>query len=296
MNKDNLLEERVHGDAEFPLGVYQVAERYGGEMIFNYHWHHEMELLYMKDGEAEIQIGSDRVRLFAGEAAMIPSGELHAAFPSEGRPFCMYAAVFDPVLLSSSTGDAVQRRYIGPLQERRLVPPLHFRGTEPWENRLIGHLRDLIERYMNRTPAYELRIKADLYLIFSELFEGGTMVSAEPYEPSDHGKIDRVKRVLRHIHDHYDTEIRVPELAALLNMSEGHFCRFFKSVVRKTPVEYINSVRVDQAVKRLERSDRKIIDIALEVGFDSPSYFIKTFKRLKHCTPSEFRGRNTPSS
>jgi predicted Rossmann fold flavoprotein len=70
---------------------------------------------------------------------------------------------------------------------------------------------------------------------------------------------------------------------------EGHFCRFFKRLVRKTPVEYINYYRVNRAVKLLENEDAKIIEIAMDVGFDSFSYFISMFKRYMKCTPSQYR-------
>ncbi|MDB5053509.1 MAG: AraC family transcriptional regulator, partial [Bacilli bacterium] len=87
----------------------------------------------------------------------------------------------------------------------------------------------------------------------------------------------------------FQHKIHIHELAALLSISEGHFCRFFKSLLKQTPIEYINSVRINHAIKLLHNPDLKIIDIALDVGFDNLSYFIKTFKRYKKCTPSEFR-------
>ncbi len=91
------------------------------------------------------------------------------------------------------------------------------------------------------------------------------------------------------MHEHYKERILIQELASLIPMSEGHFCRFFKSIVKKTPVEYLNFLRVEKAMKRLEDPRIIIIDVASEVGFESPSYFIKTFKALKQMTPTDYR-------
>ncbi|MNJ63181.1 Regulatory protein SoxS [compost metagenome] len=74
-------------------------------------------------------------------------------------------------------------------------------------------------------------------------------------------------------------------------MSEGQLCRFFKSMTRQTPMDYINSYRIRQAVELLREPDRKISDIALEVGYDNISYFIRVFRKAMNCSPSEFRKR-----
>lgn len=57
----------------------------------------------------------------------------------------------------------------------------------------------------------------------------------------------------------------------------------------KTPIEYINSYRINQSCKLLMRQDSSISDIAAEVGFENFSYFIRKFKEFKGCTPTKFR-------
>ena len=62
-------------------------------------------------------------------------------------------------------------------------------------------------------------------------------------------------------------------------MNVQYFCRFFKSVVGKTPVEYINSYRIEKATELLQTETLSISNIALNVGIDNFSYFIKQFKK-----------------
>ncbi|WP_335582160.1 helix-turn-helix transcriptional regulator [Paenibacillus yonginensis] len=57
----------------------------------------------------------------------------------------------------------------------------------------------------------------------------------------------------------------------------------------QTPVDYINSYRIRQAAGMLSQTERKISDIALEVGFDNISYFIRVFRKMMKCSPSAFR-------
>ncbi|MNP17428.1 Bifunctional transcriptional activator/DNA repair enzyme AdaA [compost metagenome] len=108
-------------------------------------------------------------------------------------------------------------------------------------------------------------------------------------QSADTTKVNRLKKVILYIQENYQEPIRTRDLSDLIPMSEGQFCRFFKAMTRKTPVDYINSYRIRQAAALLQQTERKISDIALEVGFDNVSYFIKVFRKAMSCSPSEFR-------
>ena len=88
---------------------------------------------------------------------------------------------------------------------------------------------------------------------------------------------------------HYRQQITIGQLAGMSHMSDGHFCRLFKKYTFKTPVQYINRVRLSAAMDLLLESDRKVLDIAFDTGFNSLSYFIGVFKQSMGCTPTEFR-------
>lgn len=287
MNLDDLHEGRNHGDLMFPLGVYQVEKV--NDVFFNYHWHEEIEWIYMTEGSACFYIGSTLTELQQGESLLIPSSQLHACYPASELPAYFHAIVFDSHLLSSSPYDVIQSKYIQPWIEQRLILPGIFRSTESWEQQVRLMLVDIIKQFEGKPLGYELKIKADLLAIFAELLPHGEQTSDLPRNVTQTSKIERIKPALQFIHEHYSQRILIPELAALIGMSEGHFCRFFKAIVKKTPIEYLNFYRVEKAMKCLEDPKIKIIDVASEVGFESPSYFIKTFKALKQMTPTEYR-------
>jgi AraC-like DNA-binding protein len=291
MDLEALHEGRNHGDVMFPLSVYKV-EREHDDTIFNYHWHHETELIYMQQGSALFQIGTSVTELHAGEALFIQSGQLHAAYPMDGHVYRFHAIVFDLGMMASPTFDVFQSKYIGPLMQQELIPPTVIRPGSAWEMQVLHGVSELIQHYSQKQSGHELKIKADLYAIFSELLpHSQRMTTTKKGTASDSEKIERIKQVLHYMHEQYDHKIHIQELAALVHMSEGHFCRFFKSIVKQTPIEYLNFLRVNKAIQLLEDPHIKIIDVAHEVGFDNASYFIKTFKALKTYTPSEFRKR-----
>ena len=98
-----------------------------------------------------------------------------------------------------------------------------------------------------------------------------------------------IKKIINYIYENYNRKIYIEDLALEANMNVQYFCRFFKSVVGKTPVEYINSYRIEKATELLQTETLSISNIALNVGIDNFSYFIKQFKKYKNSTPSQYR-------
>ncbi|HAA25913.1 MAG TPA: AraC family transcriptional regulator [Ruminiclostridium sp.] len=288
MVKDSLKENRVHGDIMFPLVTYHM-ECDSKADILDCHWHDEFEFLLVTGGRAVFQIGTRYYNVSEGQAIVIPSGEIHAGFHYDNS-HCNYSAVvFNLNFLSSSTYDVIQNKYISPLQKNLYMLPAYIKGESEWEKEIIYELNRIFAVAGTKRDAYEMLIKSSLYRIFSILLPNcDPKVPAGKREASS-DKMENIKRALEYIHKNFDRKIRLNDLARLSNMSEGHFCRFFKKLVRKTPVEYINYYRVNRAAKLLQNEDAKVIEIAMDVGFDSFSYFISMFKRYMKCTPSQYR-------
>ena len=72
-------------------------------------------------------------------------------------------------------------------------------------------------------------------------------------------------------------------------MSREYFCRFFKKNIGCTFTSYINELRIEACAKQIAETSGKIIDIALNNGFDNVGYFMHRFKESKHMTPLEYR-------
>lgn len=79
------------------------------------------------------------------------------------------------------------------------------------------------------------------------------------------------------------------ELANIVHMNNAAFCRFFKKVIGKTPMEYINELRINAATSEIRISTKPINQIAYENGFGSLSHFNKLFQKYHGKTPSVYR-------
>ncbi|MEJ2592020.1 MAG: AraC family transcriptional regulator [Candidatus Thiodiazotropha sp.] len=100
----------------------------------------------------------------------------------------------------------------------------------------------------------------------------------------------RLERVFDHIDRHLDETLGLDELSRLANFSKFHFHRLFSAHVGLGVVRYIQLKRLKRASYRLVFEERlRIIDIALEAGFENPESFSRAFKRNFGQTPSQFR-------
>lgn len=111
-----------------------------------------------------------------------------------------------------------------------------------------------------------------------------------PLERSRAGMVDRrLRRSIELMHDHYQRDLALGEIAAAAYLSDFHFARLFKQVTGQTPHAYLASIRIDHAKQLLAATDLSISDVGERVGYHSPSHFGKVFRQATGLTPSAFR-------
>ena len=101
---------------------------------------------------------------------------------------------------------------------------------------------------------------------------------------------ERLKRLYRFIDENYQRKIEIDEVANLSNLSNAAFCRYFKKRTLLTFTEFLNFYRVSQA-KRLLLLDKNVTETCFDCGFESLSYFNRTFKKITNENPLAFKKR-----
>jgi AraC family transcriptional regulator len=96
-------------------------------------------------------------------------------------------------------------------------------------------------------------------------------------------------KVLDYINDRLDQEIKLADLAALLDMSQFHFSHLFKQSIGTSPHQYLLQQRIERAKQLLKHTERSIMDIAFACGFSSHSHLSKQFRQLTGTTPKAYR-------
>lgn len=101
-----------------------------------------------------------------------------------------------------------------------------------------------------------------------------------------------IARAVRHMIANFRDEIRLEDAMAIADMSRATFSRHFKGLTGHTFSEFLNKLRLQAARRELRESKRSVVDIACASGFTQLSFFNRLFRRLLHCSPSEYRTRH----
>ncbi len=104
----------------------------------------------------------------------------------------------------------------------------------------------------------------------------------------------RIIRGKEYIDNNFRRNISREGLASMLGMNPDSFGRYFKIYTGKRINEYINTLRIEEAVSMLQTSDANVLNIALAVGFENTASFYRTFMKIMKNTPSFYR--NNPHS
>jgi AraC-like DNA-binding protein len=96
---------------------------------------------------------------------------------------------------------------------------------------------------------------------------------------------------LRAIHDSVNKPWTVGSLAEAAGMSRSAFAARFKELLGQTPLEYVTEWRMQKAMHLLEQRDKKLVEVARAVGYESDAAFSKAFKRVVGANPGEYLKR-----
>jgi len=280
-----LLEPMDMPDPDFPIKVnYCRASEYG-EIVFPTHWHKHLEILFIQSGTVSVECNSVPFTAQKGDLILMNSNDLHSGY-SVSDDLYYYALIFDPSLLHSASFDAVETRFITPIIQNHIV----FRNKIAQDEEINSCIYQLVQELEDREVGYELSIKSHLFRILTLLLR--KHVSDNHLVSGYHQRRNNLERfypVLRYIEEHYNKELTVAQLAEQAGLSRFHFSRLFKELTDRTVIEYINAIRLHRAEYLLHNTTMTISEIALFVGFHDIYYFSRTFKKVKHFSPSELR-------
>lgn len=129
------------------------------------------------------------------------------------------------------------------------------------------------------TLLYELSIATDSRVLASSSF----------VETDQNSNSRRIKKVVEFIELNYQHEIRIKEIAQLVNMAPEAFSRFFKQRTNKSFTDYLTDFRIGRVCRLLIDSTHTVSEICLACGFNNISNFNRIFKIKKQYSPSEYR-------
>ncbi|MDF2924495.1 MAG: two-component system response regulator [Paenibacillaceae bacterium] len=128
-----------------------------------------------------------------------------------------------------------------------------------------------------------------LHVLIDVLTANMKIMNQSAVPSTDHPEVNRI---IQFIHENYEANIGLKTTASFVNMDETYLSALFKKKTGYTFIHYLQKIRIEQAMRYLEKTELTVSHIGASVGFSHDHYFIKIFKKITGLTPSEYRKAN----
>lgn len=248
-----------------------------------WHYHPEIELVYVNGGSGKRQVGSHISYYTSGSLILIGSNLPHCGFTDEQTGNKKETVIqMKPDFLGTDFFEISEMKKIKRLFNRAKSGIVFIGETK----KRIGDKIELIE---NQLPFERL---LTILSILNELEEATEfkVLNAEGFsmemQMQDN---DKINMIFNYVKDNFQQQITLDEVAALVSMTIPSFCRYFKKITSKTFTKFVNEYRLVHACKLLAEKPISISEICFESGFNNFSYFNKSFHEFTGKSASQYR-------
>ena len=277
--------ENLHGIKEtVNFKANTTLRLYANEDCENYpsHWHAPLEIIMPLKNQYRVTCCNTTFTLNEGDVLLINPGIIHSMEAIAGKRLIFQA---DFTLLHGIKELETTLSIISPalLITAQDTPEAHERVQQL--------MLSISDEYFADAPLCEASIYSKLIEIF--------VLIGRSYSPNakcfnnniskQREYTERFMNICDYIIEHYNEDLTLDYVADISGFSKYHFSRLFKQFTNLSFYKYLNKKRIENAEKLLMDQELTITAVALRCGFSSVSAFIRMFKIIKDCTPTEFK-------
>ena len=275
-----------HGTQSFNFATYDMYVDPGFHFLYS-HWHREYEVIYVEYGTLTFELNGQPIQLSENQSLFINRYQIHACYCTAEQPSHYTCILFGEQFLCPDVKSLIYQKYFLQINQGALVPPKIISGKYDWEHTALNTIKLICKQAIDKEQGYELSAQLHLLRLFHLFHLNNAFI--KDTEQISREKIGFVNEAINLIQSHYQSQIKISDLADKLNICTEHLIRSFKNHTGKTPKEYLLKYRIDHAMSLLVSTNLSVSEIATQSGFFDMSYFSKYFKKYNGCTPVQFR-------
>jgi AraC-like DNA-binding protein len=252
--------------------------------LFYWHFHPELELVYIEGANAKRHVGDHISEFTESDLVLIGSNIPHLNFDhgvnTEYRKEVLHMKPSFKDMILEGLPELKQIEHLLELAKYGIA----FYGDTKIE---IGtlmkklHEQEPFEFFMNVMNILKKLSTSTEFILLHK----------KPYRNKYNTKEQsRIRKIYALIDERYTGKISLDEVAQLCNLTKPAFCRYFKKATGNTFTTFLNQYRISQA-KRLLLMGKNVSETCFECGFESLSYFNRSFKKITGENPSVFKKR-----
>lgn len=266
------------------------------------HWHAPMEIIMPFENSYTAIVNNEVYELQPYEILFIGSGVIHSlSAPESGRRYIMQVDISilkDIGGINSILSFLGFATHITPSNAPDIHRQLRKLVIESCEEYLKSEDFDVppsMRQESNDSISLNTLCEPSIY---AKLLTMLTLIGRNYLENIESDSQNQLKRqeyigkfmkICEYIEDHYTEDLNLEEIAQMSNFSKFHFSRLFKQFTNVSFYKYVNQKRIAHAEELLANPNISITEVAIQSGFSSSSAFIRMFKIIKGCTPTDFR-------
>ena len=244
------------------------------------------ELLQVISGRVAVTVGTEVAEVSAGDFLFIPADLVFRVETIEGPASVRRLAFERKIVEENMDNFDGEINYMFYVQSFSRV--VTFKPSHPIYESLCYCMSEAYEEYISKDVCFRLPVRAYLYLLSASILR---------YYAGERNELDRMiyhnvirlRPVVEYIAENYGEKIYIETLADMIGVSPDYFTKMFKDSIGTTPIDYINGVRVNHALRLLTMTDTPVNEIADKTGFSNPNYFHKIFKSYMEISPLAYR-------
>lgn len=276
-----------HGTETFPMTVnHDDLWSFEGKNV-PIHWHNDLEINLIREGEAVFQVYQKSYRVRTGEGFLLNRNVPHSC-SSPGNEHVRYSTILvRPDFLYGDFGSDVERKCFQPFLQNSAIPCIYLTGFDENGKEILQKLNQVEEAFDRKRFCYELKIKGLLCEAFAMIFYGHRQELTK-FVPENLQELERLEKMLNYLNMHFTEVISLQDLADQVHLSREVCCRLFKKMTGKTITGYLEEYRVNKSFSLVQSGQYSMIQITEMVGFSNPSRFASAFRKRFGCNPGEY--------
>lgn len=247
------------------------------------HWHTPVEIIMPIENIYSVVVGGHTITLNPTDIIFICPGVIHSLKAhGKGRRIIFQAEI---------TMFTAIREFESILSLMSPVLKITKENPHDIHKHICNLLLQINEEYNNSNILMETIIYSKLLNIFVLVGRNYTSNSVF-FNGMDYQNKEYTEKfifICNYINEHCTEDLNLDKIAKLAGFSKYHFTRLFKQITTTTFYKYLNLKRIEHAQKLLANPGISVTEVALNSGFSGLSAFIRMFKLINHCTPTEYR-------
>lgn len=276
-----------HGTETFPMTVnHDDLWSFEGKNV-PIHWHNDLEINLIREGEAIFQVYQKSYRVRTGEGFLLNRNVPHSC-SSPGNEHVRYSTILvRPDFLYGDFGSDVERKCFQPFLQNSAIPCIYLTRFDENGKEILQKLNQVEEAFDRKRFCYELKIKGLLCEAFAMILYGHRQELTK-FVPANLQELERLEKMLNYLNMHFTEVISLQDLADQVHLSREVCCRLFKKMTGKTITGYLEEYRVNKSFSLVQSGQYSMTQITEMVGFSNPSRFASAFRKRFGCNPGEY--------